>query len=207
MEVALSAPDEVIDLKRDMLVIVASSLGTMFEWYDFFVYAAIAPIIAGLFFPAANEIASMLLTWATFGVGFGVRPFGAVVFGVLGDKLGRKYTFLITISLMGLATAGLGLVPGFKQIGIAAPITLVVLRALQGLALGGEYGGAAIYVAEHAPRNKRGFYTSFIQASVIGGLTLSLIVVLLTTAAVGKAHWAVWGWRIPFLLSLVLLAV
>jgi len=198
---------DVIDLKRDLLVIIASSLGTMFEWYDFFVYAAVAPILASLFFPAANQIASNLLTWATFGVGFGVRPFGAIVFGVLGDKLGRKYTFLITITLMGLATAGLGLVPTFHQIGIAAPILLVLLRALQGLALGGEYGGAAIYVGEHAPRNKRGFYTSFIQASVIGGLTLSLIVVLLTTQMVGKAHWNEWGWRVPFLLSLVLLAI
>lgn len=199
--------DETIDLKRDRLVILASSLGTMFEWYDFFVYAAVAPILAALFFPAANQIASNLLTWATFGVGFGVRPFGAAVFGVLGDKLGRKYTFLITITLMGIATAGLGLVPSFASIGIAAPVTLVLLRALQGLALGGEYGGAAIYVGEHAPRNKRGFYTSFIQASVIGGLTLSLIVVLTTTQIVGKAQWTAWGWRIPFLLSLVLLAV
>jgi MFS family permease len=198
---------DVIDLKRDLLVIIASSLGTMFEWYDFFVYAAVAPILATLFFPAANQIASNLLTWATFGVGFGVRPFGAAVFGVLGDKLGRKYTFLITITLMGLATAGLGLVPTFHQIGIAAPILLVLLRALQGLALGGEYGGAAIYVGEHAPRNRRGFYTSFIQASVIGGLTLSLIVVLLTTQLVGKTHWNDWGWRVPFLLSLVLLAI
>ncbi len=207
MDTTTTATENAIDLKRDLLVIVASSLGTMFEWYDFFVYATVAPVLAKLFFPAANDVASMLLTWVTFGIGFGVRPFGAALFGVLGDILGRKYTFLITITLMGVATAGLGLVPTFAQIGIAGPIALVLLRALQGLALGGEYGGAAIYVAEHAPRNKRGLYTSFIQASVIGGLTLSLIVVLVTTTLIGKANWAVWGWRIPFLLSLVLLGI
>ncbi len=202
-----AATGDVIDIKRDRLVIVASSLGTMFEWYDFFIYAAVAPILAKLFFPVANETASMLLTLATFGIGFGVRPFGAVVFGFLGDRLGRKYTFLVTIGLMGAATAALGIVPSFKDIGIAAPIMLVVLRALQGLALGGEYGGAAIYVAEHAPADKRGLYTSFIQASVVGGMVLSLGVVLAITSAIGKSAWAEWGWRLPFLFSLLLLAI
>jgi len=198
---------DIIDFKRDRLVIIASTLGTMFEWYDFFIYATIAPIIAKLFFPAANETASLLFTFASFGVGFGVRPFGALVFGVLGDRLGRKATFLITISLMGGATAAIGLVPGFATIGLAAPITLVILRALQGLALGGEYGGAAVYVAEHAPANRRGLYTSFIQAGVTGGLMLSLIVVLATSYFVGKTAWAAWGWRVPFLLSVVLLGL
>jgi MFS family permease len=198
---------DVIDIKRDRLVILASSLGTVFEWYDFFIYATVAPIIAKLYFPAGSEMASLLLALLTFGIGFGVRPFGAAVFGVLGDMLGRKFTFLITISLMGAATAALGLVPTFKSWGIAAPITLVVLRALQGLALGGEYGGAAIYVAEHAPRDKRGLYTSFIQASVVGGIVLSLAVVLSITSIIGKPAWAEWGWRLPFLFSLILLGI
>lgn len=198
---------DVIDIKRDRLVIVASTLGTMFEWYDFFIYATIAPIIAKAYFPATSDTASLLLTLASFGVGFGVRPFGAVVFGVLGDVLGRKATFLITISLMGGATAAIGLVPGYASIGIAAPIILVVLRALQGLALGGEYGGAAVYVAEHAPHNRRGLYTSFIQSGVTAGLLLSLGVVLTTTWWLGKPAWAAWGWRVPFLLSVVLLAL
>ena len=196
-----------IDPKRDRLVILASSLGTIFEWYDFFVYGTLAVLIAKLFFPAASETAGFLLALATFGAGFGVRPLGAVLFGYLGDRLGRKYTFLITITLMGVATAAVGLLPTHAQIGIAAPILLVVCRLMQGLALGGEYGGAAIYVAEHAPRNKRGFYTSFIQASVIGGFLLSLAVVLISGAFVDPAQWEAWGWRIPFLFSLLLLAV
>jgi MFS family permease len=197
----------VIDPKRDRLVILASSLGTVFEWYDFFVYGTLAVLIAKLFFPAASESAGFLLALATFGAGFGVRPLGAVLFGYLGDRLGRKYTFLVTITLMGIATAAVGLLPTYAQIGIWAPILLVVCRLLQGLALGGEYGGAAIYVAEHAPRDKRGFYTSFIQASVIGGFLLSLAVVLASGAFVDPAYWEAWGWRIPFLFSLVLLAV
>lgn len=207
MTAAPVSQDYQVDLARDRLVIIASSLGTVFEWYDFFVYGTLAALIGKLFFPAASESAAFLLALATFGVGFGVRPIGALVFGVLGDKLGRKYTFLVTITLMGVATAGIGLLPVFSSIGIAAPILLVVLRALQGLALGGEYGGAAIYVAEHAPRNRRGFYTSFIQGSVIGGFILSLIVVLGTTALIGKEAWEAWGWRVPFLFSLVLLGV
>lgn len=189
------------------LVIAASSLGTIFEWYDFFIYGTLAAIVGKVFFPASSDVAQLLLTLATFAVGFGVRPLGAVLFGYLGDRLGRKYTFLVTITLMGLATAGLGFVPGAAQIGIAAPVILLVLRALQGLALGGEYGGAAIYVAEHARADRRGFYTSFIQGSVAGGFVLSLAVVLGTQAVLGPEAWQAWGWRFPFVFSLVLLAV
>ena len=189
------------------LVIAASSLGTIFEWYDFFIYGTLAAIVGKVFFPASSDTAQLLLTLATFAVGFGVRPLGAVLFGYLGDRLGRKYTFLVTITLMGLATAGLGFVPAAAQIGVAAPIILLILRALQGLALGGEYGGAAIYVAEHARADRRGFYTSFIQGSVAGGFVLSLIVVLGTQAVLGQEAWLAWGWRFPFVFSLVLLAV
>ena len=196
-----------IDPQRDRLVIFASTLGTVFEWYDFFIYGTLAAVIGKQFFPTGNETAQFLLALASFGVGFGVRPFGAILFGVLGDKLGRKYTFLVTITLMGIATAAVGLVPGYASIGIAAPIILVTLRVLQGLALGGEYGGAAIYVAEHAPQNKRGFYTSFIQAGVIGGFLLSVGVVLASGLLVDQASWEAWGWRIPFLFSIFLLAV
>jgi len=197
----------VVDGKRDRLVIVASSLGTVFEWYDFFIYGTLAPVIAVHFFPTANPTAGLLLTLATFGAGFFVRPIGAILFGILGDRMGRKYTFLITITLMGFATAAVGLLPTYAQIGIAAPILLVFCRMLQGLALGGEYGGAAIYVAEHAPRNKRGFYTSFIQASVIGGFLLSVIVVLGSNYLVSAEARGEWAWRIPFLLSILLLAI
>jgi MFS family permease len=195
------------DPKRDRLVVTASSLGTVFEWYDFFIYGTLAPVIGKLFFPAGNEVAQFLLALASFAVGFGFRPLGAVLFGYLGDRLGRKYTFLVTITLMGVATAAVGLVPTYAAIGIAAPLILITLRILQGLALGGEYGGAAVYVAEHAPRNRRGFYTSFIQASVAGGFLLSLLVVLATKAALGAEAWADWGWRIPFLFSILLLAI
>lgn len=202
-----AAGDYVIDAKRDRLVITASSLGTVFEWYDFFIYGTLAVLIGKLFFPAQNETAAFLLALATFGAGFGVRPLGAVLFGYLGDRLGRKYTFLITITLMGVATAGVGMLPTYASAGIVAPILLVILRLAQGLALGGEYGGAAIYVAEHAPPGKRGFYTSFIQASVVGGFILSLIVVLLSGAFVDQQQWESWGWRIPFLFSLLLLGI
>ncbi|NIJ08012.1 MFS family permease [Sphingomonas vulcanisoli] len=188
------------------LVITASALGTVFEWYDFFVYGTLATIIAKHFFPADNPSASLLITLATFGVGFGMRPLGAVLFGVLGDKLGRKYTFLATVALMGGATAVIGLLPTYAQWGLAAPILLLLARVAQGLALGGEYGGAAIYVAEHAPAHRRGLYTSFIQSGVIGGFLLSLMVVQIANSFVPKAAWEAWGWRIPFLFSLVLLA-
>ncbi|MES2492114.1 MAG: MFS transporter [Pseudomonadota bacterium] len=189
------------------LIIAASSAGTVFEWYDFFIYGTLAAIIGKTFFPAGNETLQTLLVWAGFAVGFGFRPLGAVLFGFLGDRLGRKYTFLVTVLLMGVATAGVGLIPSAASIGIAAPIIIVLLRVLQGLALGGEYGGAAIYVAEHAPEAKRGFYTSFIQASVVGGFVLSLIVVLSCKAAMSADTWNAWGWRLPFLLSIALLAI
>jgi MFS family permease len=192
---------------RDRLVVTASALGTVFEWYDFFIYGTLADRIAGLFFPADNPAVSFLIFLGTFGVGFGMRPLGAVLFGFLGDRLGRKYTFLATIVLMGGATAGVGLLPTYAAIGVAAPVLLVLLRVLQGLALGGEYGGAAVYVAEHAPASRRGFYTSFVQAGVIGGFLLSLVVILATSTVLGEAAWAEWGWRVPFLFSVVLLAV
>lgn len=202
-----AAGDYVMDARRDRLVITASALGTVFEWYDFYIYGVLAPIIGRTFFPTDNPTVELLYTLAGFAIGFAFRPLGAVLFGYLGDRLGRKYTFLATIVLMGLATAGVGLTPAAASIGIAAPIILILLRIAQGLALGGEYGGAAIYVAEHAPAGKRGFYTSFIQAGVIGGFILSLIVVVATQAVVGEAAWDAWGWRIPFVLSLALLAV
>jgi MFS family permease len=190
-----------------VLVIAASALGTAFEWYDFFVYGTLASVIGVHFFPAGNAAVSLLIALATFGVGFGMRPVGAVLFGVLGDRLGRKYTFLATVALMGGATAGVGLLPTFDRIGLAAPILLVLLRVAQGLALGGEYGGAAVYVAEHAPAGRRGFYTSFIQAGVAGGFLLSLGVVLAASRLLGPAAWIAWGWRVPFLFSLALLAL
>jgi MFS family permease len=191
------------------LVITASSAGTVFEWYDFFIYGTLATfgVIGRVFFPGGNETLQTLLAWAGFAVGFGFRPLGAILFGYLGDKLGRKYTFLVTITLMGVATAGVGLIPSAETIGIAAPILLILLRILQGLALGGEYGGAAIYVAEHSRRGRAGYYTSFIQASVAGGFVLSLAVVLVVQAGMSAEAWNAWGWRVPFLLSLLLLAI
>lgn len=194
--------------KEMRLVISASSLGTIFEWYDFFIWGTLTTtgILGRTFFPSDNEVLGNLLAWATFAVGFGFRPLGAVLFGYLGDKWGRKYTFLVTITLMGIATAGIGLVPGYAAIGMAAPILILLMRIAQGLALGGEYGGAAIYVAEHSPGGRAGFHTSFIQASVVGGFILSLAVVLLFKAALADV-WNVWGWRAPFLFSVVLLAV
>jgi len=199
--------DYVMDAKRDRMVIIASSLGTVFEWYDFFIYGTLAAIIGRTFFPTDNPTVELLYSLAGFAVGFGFRPLGAVLFGYFGDRLGRKYTFLATIVLMGLATACVGVLPSAASIGYAAPAILILLRILQGLALGGEYGGAAIYVAEHAPVQKRGFYTSFIQAGVVGGFILSLIVVLGTQAVIGKEAWDAWGWRFPFIFSLVLLAI
>ncbi len=189
------------------LIIVASSMGTVFEWYDFFIYGTLSVIIGQTFFPSDNVTLQALLVWAGFAVGFGFRPLGAVLFGFLGDRLGRKYTFLVTVALMGVATAGVGLIPSATSIGIAAPIIIILLRVLQGLALGGEYGGAAIYVAEHAPPKRRGYFTSFIQSSVVGGFVLSLVVVLSCKFAMSSETWAAWGWRVPFILSLALLGV
>jgi len=197
------------DAKDVRSVITASSLGTLFEWYDFFIYGTLAAsgIIGQVFFPSGNAQMQTLLAWAGFAVGFGFRPLGAMVFGYFGDKFGRKYTFIVTILLMGVATAGVGLVPSYATIGWAAPALIILLRILQGLALGGEYGGAAIYVAEHSPPGKRGFYTSFIQASVGAGFFLSLVVVLVCKGLIPADAWESWGWRVPFLLSLVLLAI
>jgi MFS family permease len=193
--------------KRDRLVIVASSLGTVFEWYDFFLYGILAALLGKLFFPSDNQTAATLASLAAFGAGFGVRPIGAMLFGHLGDKIGRKYTFLVTIVLMGGATAAIGLLPTFTTAGLWAPALLVILRLLQGLALGGEYGGAAIYVAEHAPKGRRGEYTSWIQISVVGGFLLCLIVVLACRHSMTTEQFESWGWRIPFLLSLIMLAI
>src|SRR6476659_5550351 len=193
--------------KEIRLVIAASSAGTIFEWYDFFIYGTLAALIGKAFFPADNETLQLLLVWAGFAVGFGFRPLGAILFGFLGDRLGRKYTFLITVTLMGIATAGVGMIPGAASIGLAAPALVIGLRILQGLALGGEYGGAAVYVAEHAPIEKRGFYTSFIQASVVGGFVLSIIVVIACRAFIPEDQFNAWGWRLPFVLSLILLAI
>ncbi len=202
-----SSEKHVPSKKEIRLVIAASSAGTIFEWYDFFIYGTLAAIIGTTFFPSGNQTLETLLVWAGFAVGFGFRPLGAILFGFLGDKVGRKYTFLVTVTLMGIATAGVGLLPSAATIGIAAPIIIILLRILQGLALGGEYGGAAIYVAEHSPPEKRGFYTSFIQASVAGGFVLSLIVVLSCRYLMAEEVWLNWGWRVPFLLSLILLAI
>jgi len=195
------------DGKDIRLVIAASSAGTVFEWYDFFIYGTLAPFIAAAFFPTGNSTLSLLLTWAGFAIGFGFRPLGAILFGFLGDRLGRKYTFLVTVTLMGIATAGVGFIPSQAAIGLAAPFIVIGLRILQGLALGGEYGGAAIYVAEHSPPERRGFYTGFIQASVVGGFVLSLLVVLACRALIPTEAFAAWGWRLPFLLSIALLAI
>jgi len=193
--------------KEIRLVIAASSAGTIFEWYDFFIYATLAGFVGIAFFPSDNTILQTLLVWAGLAVGFGFRPLGAILFGYLGDRLGRKYTFLVTVTLMGIATAGIGLIPSAEAIGIAAPIIVISFRILQGLALGGEYGGAAIYVSEHSPVEKRGYYTSFIQASVVGGFVLSIAVVLSCRYLIPADAFAAWGWRVPFLLSLILLAI
>ena len=188
-------------------VIFASSLGTVFEWYDFYLYGSLAAIIAAQFFSGVNETTGFIFALLAFAAGFAVRPFGAIVFGRLGDMIGRKYTFLVTIVIMGISTFLVGILPSYGSIGIAAPIILIVLRLLQGLALGGEYGGAATYVAEHAPHGKRGLYTSFIQTTATIGLLLSLVVILTVRETIGVEAFADWGWRIPFLLSIVLLGI
>jgi len=186
-------------------VIFASSLGTVFEWYDFYLYATLAPFFAALFFPKGNATAALLSAFAAYAAGFLVRPFGALVFGRVGDLVGRKYTFLVTIVVMGVSTFAVGLLPTYASIGWAAPILLVILRLLQGLALGGEYGGAATYVAEHAPNNRRGYDTAWIQTTATIGFFLSLAVILLCRTSLSAADFAEWGWRITFLVSLILL--
>lgn len=199
---AAHAPDFKPEEKR---VIFASSLGTVFEWYDFYLYATLAPFFAALFFPPGNDTAALLSAFATYAAGFLIRPFGALVFGRLGDLAGRKYTFLITIVVMGAATAAVGFLPTYSSIGIAAPILLVSLRLLQGLALGGEYGGAATYVAEHAPDNRRGYDTSWIQTTATLGFFLSLLVIGACRIGMDPKDFAEWGWRVPFIVSIILL--
>jgi MFS family permease len=188
-------------------IIAASSAGTLIEWYDFYIFGSLATILAAQFYPPGNETAAFLATLATFATGFAVRPFGAVVFGRIGDIVGRKFTFVLTISIMGAATFIIGLLPTFETIGIAAPIILVILRILQGLALGGEYGGAAIYVAEHSPDDRRGYYTGYIQTTATLGLLVALAVVVILSVSLGETAFESWGWRIPFLLSGVLVAL
>src|ERR1700754_3041377 len=202
--------------KDERFVILASSLGTVFEWYDFYLFGSLASVIGAQFFgvidpatnqPMFNQATRDIFALLAFAAGFIVRPFGALVFGRVGDIVGRKYTFLVTILIMGLSTFIVGILPNAATIGIAAPIILIALRLLQGLALGGEYGGAATYVAEHAPMGKRGYYTSFIQTPATLGLFLSLLVILFTRSALGEPEFAAWGWRIPFLVSVVLLGI
>jgi MFS-type transporter involved in bile tolerance (Atg22 family) len=207
MATATAVPTNTPMTGEEKKVIFASSLGTVFEWYDFYLYGSLAAIIAKQFFSGLDPQAAFIASLLAFAAGFIVRPFGALVFGRLGDMIGRKYTFLVTILLMGASTFIVGILPSYASIGIAAPIILIALRMLQGLALGGEYGGAATYVAEHAPRNKRGEYTSWIQTTATMGLFLSLMVILGTRTLIGEEAFADWGWRVPFLVSILLLAV
>ena len=206
-EAAEEMPADPPRAPNQWLVIGASSLGTVFEWYDFYLYGLLASVITSQFFSGVNEVTGFIFALAAFAAGFAVRPFGALVFGRLGDLVGRKHTFLVTMSIMGGATFLVGLLPSYASIGIAAPVILVALRLLQGLALGGEYGGAAIYVAEHAPRGKRGLYTSWIQTTATLGLFTALLVVLGIRSVIGETAFKTWGWRVPFLLSSLLLAV
>ncbi|MGA9308399.1 MAG: MFS transporter, partial [Candidatus Sulfotelmatobacter sp.] len=188
-------------------VIMASSVGTMIEWYDFYIFGSLTAILALKFYPTGNDTFAYLAYLATFAVGFLVRPFGALFFGRIGDLVGRKYAFLVTLSIMGFSTFAIGLLPSYARAGWFAPIVLLLIRVLQGLALGGEYGGAAVYVGEHVPDNKRGFYTSFIQITATLGLFVSLIVILVTQNSMSKEDFAAWGWRIPFLVSIILVLI
>ncbi len=188
-------------------VIAASAVGTMIEWYDFYIFGSLATVISPLFYPQGNDTLALIAYLSTFAVGFVVRPFGALFFGRIGDLVGRKYAFLVTLVLMGVATALIGFLPTYATIGIAAPIALLVIRVLQGLALGGEYGGAAVYVAEHVPDERRGFYTSFIQITATLGLFVSLAVILLVQNSMAPASFAAWGWRVPFVISILLVGV
>src|SRR5687768_1612858 len=196
-----------VDPQEKKRVIFASSLGTVFEWYEFYLYATLAPFFAALFFPKGNATAALLASCAAYAAGFLVRPFGALFFGRIGDLVGRKYTFLVTILVMGFSTALVGLLPTYETIGMLSPTILVLLRLAQGLALGGEYGGAATYVAEHAPTEKRGLHTSWIQTTATLGFFLSLVVIGSCRRVFDEADFKSWGWRLPFLVSLVLLAV
>lgn len=193
--------------KEEKKVIFASSLGTVFEWYDFYLYGSLAAIIAKQFFAGLDPTSAFIFALLAFAAGFIVRPFGALVFGRLGDMIGRKYTFLVTILLMGASTFIVGILPNYAAIGVAAPVILIILRLLQGLALGGEYGGAATYVAEHAPHGRRGAYTAWIQTTATLGLFLSLLVILGTRTIIGEDAFQDWGWRVPFLVSVILLGI
>ena len=204
---ALNPPRSGGMTSEERLVIFASSLGTVFEWYDFYIYGTLGVFLAKYFFSNVPPAVGFIFTLLAFAAGFAVRPFGALIFGRLGDMIGRKYTFLITMTLMGLGTFFIGVLPGFAAWGILAPIVLIALRLVQGLALGGEYGGAAIYVAEHAPANKRGYYTSWIQTTATLGLFMALLLILGIRSAMGEGPFGEWGWRIPFLLSAILLIV
>ncbi|NUR13354.1 MAG: MFS transporter, partial [Bradyrhizobium sp.] len=194
-------------LQRVGVVIAASSLGTIFEWYDFYLYGLLATTLSAKFFSGVNETTAFILALAAFAAGFAVRPFGALVFGRIGDLVGRKNTFLVTMGIMGLSTCAVGLLPTYASVGVAAPVLLVALRLLQGLALGGQYGGAATYVAEHAPDGKRGFYTSWIQTTATLGLFAAVLVVIGTRSSIGEDAFAAWGWRVPFFASILLLVV
>jgi MFS family permease len=188
-------------------VVLASSAGTIIEWYDFYLYGSLAVFFSTLFYPASDPTAAVLISVATFATGFVIRPFGALVFGSLGDRLGRKHTFLLTLILMGVSTTLVGFLPTYSSIGFAAPVALVLLRLVQGMAIGGEYGGAAVYVAEHAPANRRGFFTSFIQTTATVGFFVAILVVLACRLSLGEETFRAWGWRIPFLLSAVLVVL
>jgi MFS family permease len=205
--IALNPPRSGGMTSEERLVIFASSLGTVFEWYDFYIYGTLGVFLAKYFFSNVAPAVGFIFTLLAFAAGFAVRPFGALIFGRLGDLIGRKYTFLITMSLMGIGTFFIGVLPGYATWGILAPVVLIALRLVQGLALGGEYGGAAIYVAEHAPANKRGYYTSWIQTTATLGLFMALLLVLGVRSAMGEGPFGDWGWRIPFLLSAILLIV
>src|SRR5437879_2788655 len=205
--VAATAAAEAPARGSDRLVIAGASAGTVFEWYDFYLYGSLATFITEHFFSGVNATTGYIFALLAFAAGFAVRPFGALVFGRLGDLWGRKNTFLVTMLLMGVSTFVVGLLPGYDKIGVAAPIGLIVMRLIQGLALGGEYGGAATYVAEHAPAGKRGLYTSWIQTTATFGLFLSLIVIILVRTRLGEDAFKAWGWRVPFLASAALLVV
>src|SRR3989475_11084664 len=202
---AVAPGEHVISSAEERRVIVASSVGTVFEWYDFYLYAILAPFFAGLFFPPGNQTAALLAAFATYAAGFLVRPFGALIFGRIGDLVGRKYTFLVTIVVMGLSTVFVGFMPTYASLGFAAPLILVALRLAQGLALGGEYGGAATYVAEHSADNKRGYATSWIQTTATLGMLMALVVIGLCRYVMEFNAFASWGWRIPFWFSIPLL--
>jgi MFS family permease len=205
--IAVGTRLEMNEVTKTRFVVFAASLGTVFEWYDFYLYGTLAVFFSALFYPPGNETAAFLASLATFGAGFAARPFGALVFGALGDRIGRKRSFLVTMVIMGFSTLFVGLLPTYTQVGLWAPILLVFLRLAQGLAVGGEYGGAATYVAEHAPRGQRGYATSWLQTTATVGFLLSLIVILSCRVVVGDAGFKEWGWRLPFLTSIVLLAV